>query len=145
MHFAAGRTKFILRAFAIGFLINLGANFLLVPLWGNEGAAVSYLVSILVQTIIYHTCQKSFGVWSWRMMGLCLVCSMAALAASAWFSNEIISLLTGILVYIILLFATRLLKAADKEQLLHFLQQGRQLKPITNPGVQSAINKSILS
>ena len=52
-HFAQGGLKMIFRIFALTFLINLLLNAFLIPVIGNEGAAISFLLSILIQTILY--------------------------------------------------------------------------------------------
>jgi O-antigen/teichoic acid export membrane protein len=54
LHFASGRTGLIFRLFALTFLVNAAANWLLVPLWQKEGAAASFLLALLVQTAAYH-------------------------------------------------------------------------------------------
>jgi O-antigen/teichoic acid export membrane protein len=53
-HFAAGRTRFILACFAACFLVDAGLTAVLVPVFGNVGAAVAYLVAIGVQTVLYY-------------------------------------------------------------------------------------------
>jgi peptidoglycan biosynthesis protein MviN/MurJ (putative lipid II flippase) len=51
--FAKGRTKLILQIFAITFGVNLTADLLLIPLLGNAGAALGYLMAIVVQSILF--------------------------------------------------------------------------------------------
>jgi O-antigen/teichoic acid export membrane protein len=51
--FAKGRTKLILQIFAITFGVNLSADLLLIPLLGNAGAALGYLMAIVVQSILF--------------------------------------------------------------------------------------------
>ncbi|RYD91668.1 MAG: hypothetical protein EOP50_13910 [Sphingobacteriales bacterium] len=54
LHFAAGRTGFIFRIFAVTFAVNAGANLLLIPSLQKEGAAIAFGLSLLVQTVFYH-------------------------------------------------------------------------------------------
>jgi O-antigen/teichoic acid export membrane protein len=60
-HFAQGRTTFIFRSFLLTFAVNVLGNLLLVPAWGKEGAAASFLGALVVQTVVYHA--KATTVW----------------------------------------------------------------------------------
>ncbi|HEX6332910.1 MAG TPA: oligosaccharide flippase family protein [Flavisolibacter sp.] len=53
IHFAQARMKLILRAFAITCGFNIIANIVLLPVWGNEGAAIAYLASMMIHTALY--------------------------------------------------------------------------------------------
>jgi O-antigen/teichoic acid export membrane protein len=54
IHFALGRLTWIFKAFVVGFVLNVAGDIILIPLYGNEGAAVAYLLAMLVQTLLYH-------------------------------------------------------------------------------------------
>jgi O-antigen/teichoic acid export membrane protein len=54
IHFAKGRLNLIFRTFLVGFVVNVAGDLLLIPAFGNEGAAVAYLAAILLQTLLYH-------------------------------------------------------------------------------------------
>ncbi|MBD0298542.1 MAG: oligosaccharide flippase family protein [Flavisolibacter sp.] len=58
IHFSNGNTRTIFYSFAIAFSLNLLGNIILIPLFGNDGAAFSYLLSISVQTAFYFTRMK---------------------------------------------------------------------------------------
>ena len=53
INFAQGRLKMIFEVFLITFLLNVTGNILLIPLLGGEGAAVTYLLSIIAQFILF--------------------------------------------------------------------------------------------
>ncbi|HET7899027.1 MAG TPA: oligosaccharide flippase family protein, partial [Flavisolibacter sp.] len=46
LHFAKGNLRIILYNFALCFLLNVAGNIFLLPLYGNVGAAIAYLLSV---------------------------------------------------------------------------------------------------
>ena len=53
IHFSLSNGKFIVRAFAITFLINVLGDLILIPLYKNEGAAAGYLIALMAQSILF--------------------------------------------------------------------------------------------
>lgn len=66
VHFAKGRLKMIFRVFALSFALNAGGDIWLIPLYGNEGAALAYLLSLGIQTFMYLSQTGEAPLrWSW--------------------------------------------------------------------------------
>lgn len=66
VHFAKGRLKMIFRVFAFSFALNVGGDIWLIPLYGNEGAALAYLLSLGIQTALYLSQTGEAPLrWSW--------------------------------------------------------------------------------
>lgn len=118
LHFATGRIKMILRIFACTFFVNLVLNSLLIPIWGNEGAALAFVVSILTQTILYSVNLKEAVHLGWKPA---LVASFAALCSGALgtliFSPYWLILSFSILLYLLLLYLTMQLRINDWKKL----------------------------
>ncbi|MBS1526323.1 MAG: polysaccharide biosynthesis C-terminal domain-containing protein, partial [Bacteroidetes bacterium] len=55
--FAKGELKLILEAFIITLIVNVGGDIILIPLYQNEGAAISFLGGYIAQTAFY--CYKN--------------------------------------------------------------------------------------
>ncbi len=119
IQFAKGNLKLILNAFIITLTVNVGANLVLIPLYGNVGAAVAFLAATLAQTIFYLV--KNPITELKRVYINTLLCTLCALAAG--FAGRIIPLnilfKTGVAVgcYVFLLFLTRQLRLADGRQI----------------------------
>jgi O-antigen/teichoic acid export membrane protein len=122
IQFAKGNLKLILNAFIITLTINVGANLVLIPLYGNVGAAIAFLGATLAQTIFYLF--KNPVTELKRVYLNTLLCTLCALAAG--FAGRMIPLNilfkigAAVACYVCLLFITRQLRFAD----------GRQIKSI---------------
>ena len=53
INFAQGRLKMIFQIFFITFFINVSGDIILIPFFSGEGAAVAYLLAIVMQFIIF--------------------------------------------------------------------------------------------
>ena len=62
IHFSLSNGKFIVRAFAITFLINVLGDLILIPLYKNEGAAAGYLIALMAQSILFLKETKITGL-----------------------------------------------------------------------------------
>jgi len=122
IQFAKGNLKLILKAFIITLTVNVGANLILIPLYGNVGAAIAFLAATLAQTIFYLF--KNPVAELKRVYINTLLCTLCALIAG--FAGRMIPLNilfkigAAIACYIFLLFFTRQLRFND----------GRQIKSI---------------
>jgi O-antigen/teichoic acid export membrane protein len=87
MHFAKGRTGFIFKVFAATFVINISSNLFFIPLWGNEGAAMAYVVAIFFQTIIYHFYEPYAMHQNWKILLLTSSAAMAGIFVSNLLHN----------------------------------------------------------
>ena len=83
LHFAHGRLGWILKAFAVAFLFNVGGDLFLIPRYGNEGAALAFLGAVLLQTLLYHKGVREVPAGKvWPTFGLCAACAgLAGLSA----------------------------------------------------------------
>lgn len=75
-----GITRFSLLATCLGCLVNLCANFLLIPRWGIQGAAVASVLSYYVAAILTSTLLRGRGIF--RMQLLSFVLSPSKVKAS---------------------------------------------------------------
>jgi peptidoglycan biosynthesis protein MviN/MurJ (putative lipid II flippase) len=89
LHFAHGRLRWILTAFAAGFVLNVSGDLVLIPLYGNEGAAGAFLGAILLQTLLYHRHIAEVPPGrTWLNLGVCAVCAgMSAWGATSLFKG----------------------------------------------------------
>jgi O-antigen/teichoic acid export membrane protein len=79
IHFAHGRLDWILKAFAVGFVLNVAGDIVLIPRWGNEGAAIAFLGAIGIQTLLYHKgLQEVRASEAWISQSLCALCAGGA-------------------------------------------------------------------
>ena len=120
MHFARGRTKFIFLVFAFTFLLNITGNLILIPSWGNPGAALSYLIAILFQTILYHANEPKAGLANWRPVFFTSLAAMAGITVSKASPDPVLSISSGILLYLFLLILSRQLLFSDGRELKQF-------------------------
>lgn len=115
VNFAKGRLKMIFYVFFISFLFNLAGDIILIPFFKAQGAALGYLVAIVVQSVIYlkqttleGLKQKSYSV---------LLCPAFALAsgflATLLFSSAWLILLSSLLFFLLLLYFTGQLRPHD--------------------------------
>ena len=118
LHFARGRTRFIFYVFGASFGLNAVLLLVLLPLWGNEGAALAYLATILAQTILYLAFVEKPLRLGWQPLLFCCACALASgvisksLALSHW-----IALPASGLLYIILLILTLQFRPRDWQRL----------------------------
>jgi peptidoglycan biosynthesis protein MviN/MurJ (putative lipid II flippase) len=115
LHFVQGRLTLIFWAFAVSIFINIAGNLLLMPLYGNMGAAMAYVGAMFIQTLMYT--QKLSGAFlksAWITLAACLLCSMAAgYTASRWVSALGWQFLAAGIVYVLGLIFTAQLKGRD--------------------------------
>ncbi|MBD0294860.1 MAG: oligosaccharide flippase family protein [Flavisolibacter sp.] len=114
IHFSSGNTRIIFYSFVLAFSLNLLGNIMLLPFFGNEGAAFSYLLSIAVQTAFYFTQLKEKMIIGRQSLLLCSVCAFCSGLISKYSTLNIWWLLPlSITVYIILLLCTVQLRKTD--------------------------------
>jgi O-antigen/teichoic acid export membrane protein len=53
INFARGNLKLVFKIMAVSFAVNIISCSILIPLYKNEGAAVAYFITALVQLILY--------------------------------------------------------------------------------------------
>jgi len=114
VHFAHGNMKLIFRSFVLSFFVNVFANFLLIPLYQNEGAALSYLLSVSVQTIFYLLYQKEEKIIGWQSLLFCSFCALCSGILYKYSSLQAVWMLPlCVALYLFLLLCTVQLRRAD--------------------------------
>ncbi|KAA2239013.1 oligosaccharide flippase family protein [Chitinophaga agrisoli] len=119
IYFAQGRMRMLLVGFAITFLVNAGLDMLLIPFYGNEGAAVAFLASCMAQTGYYLAKNEEPGLRTvWQDLLLCITCALAGgFVARACFTSYYAVLPTALVLCVGLLFLARQLRRSDTGQL----------------------------
>jgi O-antigen/teichoic acid export membrane protein len=115
--FAKGEMKLILKGFIITFLVNAGLDVVLIPYFGNEGAAAGFLASCVVQAVFYlsHNRIKQLNT-IWQNLVLCTGCALASgLVIKFCVVNCWLALLLGTFLYIVLLYLTKQLRLSDRK------------------------------
>jgi O-antigen/teichoic acid export membrane protein len=115
INFARGRTVMIFRSFLVSFLLLVVLDVLLIPLMGNEGAALAYLAAILAQTVIYSR-KTGFAALAkgWQSLLTCSACALAAgLFAHNFLDHYGAALATALGLYFTGLLLTAQLQPSD--------------------------------
>lgn len=109
IHFATGALKTIFYIFLFTFLINIAGNFILIPYFKGEGAAIAYTSAVVLQavlflrqTIVIDIAKESFASLLIPLLGMISVLSAHLLFFQWW-----IILPFAILCFVLLLFLTR--------------------------------------
>lgn len=110
LHFAKGGMRWILVTFACSFAVNVLGDVLLIPRWGNEGAAVAFLAAIVLQTLLY---QKDILENAWWSQLLCGACAAGAALIAQQTSALWFRLVLATAVYIIGMVLTRRVRPDD--------------------------------
>lgn len=103
IHFSLGNNKMIFRIFAFTFVLNLLSDLLLIPIFGNSGAAAGFLISMVFQTAFYII-KTGQSLIAFMLKPLMLALSFAWIS---WyinlFPNFLVSkLLSAIFIYMVL-------------------------------------------
>lgn len=115
IYFADGKLKFILFVIGITFAVNLVGDVFMIPILKNEGAALSYLLAMIVQFILY--------VWKTDLTNLksmiysLVLCSCSAFIAvplaRSIFTDTVHILLSSVLFFLAFLFICAQLSFRD--------------------------------
>ena len=107
--FVQGHLKRIFYIFLICFLVNVSATVALIPFLGGEGAAVAYLFSIIVQSVLF--CMHSTLIDSYKKAFTLSLSPALAFAAgilgNLLFSNVWLILFSSLTGYLGILLLTR--------------------------------------
>ncbi len=113
--FVQGHLKKIFYIFFICFIVNLSATAALIPFWGAEGAAIAYLFSIIIQSVLFYTRSGTFKDPQ-KILLLLIIPALAFVAGAIpafFFSNTWLILLSALTIYITLLLLARQLRRSD--------------------------------
>jgi O-antigen/teichoic acid export membrane protein len=115
INFAKGRLKMIFYVFLISFLFNLVGDMVLIPFFKAEGAAVAYLVAIIIQSVIYLKKTNLAGLKKNSLQ--LLLCPLAAVVTGILMTRFISVLWINMLIaptfYLLLLYLTKQIKFTD--------------------------------
>ena len=115
LQFSTGNLRAILLIFLSAFLVNAAANFLLIPLYGAEGAAMAYLLAIIMQSVLYirKTALEGIGTAVQSLL-ICGFLAVAIIMMTRYLiSNPYYIPVTGSLLFILLIVAAGQLKLSD--------------------------------
>ncbi|MGG9964241.1 oligosaccharide flippase family protein [Ferruginibacter sp. SUN106] len=107
--FAQGHLKRIFYIFLICFIINLTGTITLIPFFNAEGAAIAYLVSIIVQSLLFYK-QSGFNQYKTIIGGtvMPMLCAIAAgVIGNLFFSNVWLIFLASFSTYLLCLVLTK--------------------------------------
>ncbi len=118
--FAKGQLKIIFWIFSITFCINLAGDIIFIPLFSNEGAAVAYILALLVQLILYV--YRIPEIEARHIFKPLLISVITALISGYlfhyWFDNALFLSLSGSLgLFLLLQWITGQLKLSDLSEM----------------------------
>jgi O-antigen/teichoic acid export membrane protein len=126
---AVDQQRFLTKAFVVGAVFNVVANFVFIPAFSYQASAVITIFSELVLLIpFYYGIRKHVGRVNWLDLLWRPILATVAMAASMWLSNELFSAALGgwvflvvipvaLAAYAVVLLATRTFNADDWEML----------------------------
>jgi O-antigen/teichoic acid export membrane protein len=121
--FVQNRLKMILQVFLVTFGVNVIGDLLLIPIFKNEGAAIAFLLSCLVQAILFSTKNKISELKSSLFtLAKCVFCALGSgFLAKALFQNPWLAIFISCLFYFSGLLLTMQIKTDDPKNLRNIL------------------------
>ena len=114
INFAQGRLKMIFHIFLITFLVNVAGNIILIPLFGGEGAAITYLLAIMAQFILFWIKTDVPGLEKNKFIFLIPIAAIAGAALPSFvFAQTGLILVASLGFFFLLLFFMKLLRKND--------------------------------
>ena len=115
INFAKGRLKMIFYVFFISFLFNLAGDIVLIPFFRAEGAAVAYLIAIIVQSIWYLKQTKLEGLKnkSFSVLLCPAIAIISGILANLFFNSSWTILFCALIFYFFFLYFTRQIRSSD--------------------------------
>ena len=115
INFAKGRLKMIFYVFLISFLFNLIGDVVLIPFFKAEGAAVAYLVAIIVQSVLYFRQTKLEGLkhHSSSILLCPLFAIISGMLAIVFFHVAWMILFSALVFYFLFLVFTKQIRFSD--------------------------------
>ena len=115
INFAQSRLKMIFYVFLFSFLFNLAGDIIMIPFFKAEGAAIAYLIAIIVQSVIYLKKTRLDGLKdnSYSVL-LCPVIALVSGFLATWLFNSTWMILFGSLFfYMLVLYFTKQIRVSD--------------------------------
>jgi O-antigen/teichoic acid export membrane protein len=123
IYFVQNRMKMILSIFLVTFGVNIIGDLLLIPFFKNEGAAIAFLASCLVQAVLFAVKNK-IGELNEALFTLatCVSCALiSGFLAKTLFQNPWLALFISVVFYLSTLLLTRQIKSDDRKNLSKIL------------------------
>lgn len=124
INFAKGKLGLIFSVIGLAFILNIAGCCILIPLHQNEGAAMAYLLSVFIQSVLYFQ-TTAFSMPRGRKL-LLLLWPVAALICGFIARQYITGLVAGITlpltVYIMIVLASRQVRVKDWKTLQSLYQ-----------------------
>ena len=127
VHFARNHLKLILRISFLTFFIILAGDLFFIPLYNAHGAATVYLAATVVEYINYmRTSFLSRIRETWLSPLICMLAAVICGWLACYLSLSLpIRLITGILLFFLLLLATKQLKKSDIRLVVKLFRSGK--------------------
>jgi O-antigen/teichoic acid export membrane protein len=127
VHFAQNHLKLILRISFLTFSIILVGDLFFIPLYNARGAAAVYLAATVVEYINYmRTSLLSRVKETWISPFVCMLIAGICGILAFWLSTSLpIRLITSILLFFLLLLATKQLHKSDIKQVVKLFRSGK--------------------
>jgi O-antigen/teichoic acid export membrane protein len=123
INFVQNKLRMILYVFLITFGVNVLGDLILIPIYKNEGAAIAFLASCLVQAVLF-TAKNKITELNDALFTLikCAICALVSgFLAKILFQNTWLTLAVAILFYFSSLLLTMQIKSNDRKNLLRLL------------------------
>jgi O-antigen/teichoic acid export membrane protein len=123
IYFVQNRMKMILYIFLVTFGVNIIGDLLLIPFFKNEGAAIAFLASCLIQAALFAIKNK-IGELNEALFTLaaCAFCALiSGFLAKTLFQNPWVALFISVVFYLSTLVLTRQIKSDDRKNLSKIL------------------------
>jgi O-antigen/teichoic acid export membrane protein len=124
IQFTKGNLKLVFTVMAVSFIVNLVACSVLIPLYKNEGAAIAYFLTVLVQLVLYIQ-KKTLPLSAnrWYILFLWPVTAAIAGFISYRFTTGLFARFsTALFIYLGIIFITRQLRVKDWKTLQSLYQ-----------------------
>jgi O-antigen/teichoic acid export membrane protein len=115
IRFTQGHLKFVFIVMAISFGVNITCCSILIPLYKNEGAATAYLITVLVQLILYirkKTLVITPNQW-WNLVCWPLAAILCGFAGLGFPKHPIIGIMLAVGLYTIVVILSGQIRKKD--------------------------------
>jgi len=114
VHFSQRRLKMIFYVFLISFLVNIAGNIILIPLFFGEGAAFAYLVTILLQFLMFRAKTSFIHLRQNLIFVTCpAITLISGYLSYHTFHNTLWQLVSALFIFFLGLIFTRLIRRSD--------------------------------
>ena len=115
INFTQDRLRLVLIIYGVTFLINLIADFILIPFFQAEGAALGYLLAIIVQSLLFLKITKLEGLHtiSLKLLLVPVIALVSWMVTSFIFISVPFVFISSLFLFSILLFFSRIFHRTD--------------------------------